>query len=312
MILAYVAISFHKAGDHAGARNVIEQARRLASELPEHREKEKARWPMSRGHWQKPVTSTVHFSLREAWTSTAHKVRSRRSSSPSRRTNRAKAGFPSAGSRSRSAPISRKLKDREAARIALPKLVQAATAIGDPLIQARTLSMLAHLQAKAGDVRRMPSVRSNRYRRSSARTFRVRVTVSTTPSSRHLGDHREAPVRGGRKGPRPRATTPGRHLVSSHRNRGSEGRFADCDHSKTDRLQRPGSGKILADGVDFSRSATARAAPVAKPRVAARRPRSKPAMLTAAEETHAIHSCVSGPRESQCAERPRGVVQEEG
>ena len=40
MVLAYVATSLHKAGDHAGARMVIEQASRLANELPEQREKQ--------------------------------------------------------------------------------------------------------------------------------------------------------------------------------------------------------------------------------------------------------------------------------
>ena len=41
-MLAYIVISFHKAGDHNGAGTVIGQARQLAGELPEHREKEAA------------------------------------------------------------------------------------------------------------------------------------------------------------------------------------------------------------------------------------------------------------------------------
>ncbi len=44
-----------------------------------------------------------------------------------------------------------KMKDKNSALTTLPRIAQAARSLDDPLVQVRTLSMIAHLQAKAGD-----------------------------------------------------------------------------------------------------------------------------------------------------------------
>ena len=49
MILAYIAISLHKAGDNAKARTVIEQAHQVTKELPDEREKQGAMAHIARG-----------------------------------------------------------------------------------------------------------------------------------------------------------------------------------------------------------------------------------------------------------------------
>jgi beta-lactamase regulating signal transducer with metallopeptidase domain len=150
MALAYVGMSLHKAGDRVAGRRVMDKARQLANELPEHGEKERSLAEVTRalaeaGDFdgalelvasldkygrqsaiERIVESFTEDELGEGW-------------------------LPISGIKITIGAPSRRLKDREAAGIALPKLVQATTAISDPLIQARTLSMLAHLQAKAGD-----------------------------------------------------------------------------------------------------------------------------------------------------------------
>ncbi len=150
MMLAYVAMSLHKAGDHGTARSVMDQARQLANELPEHREKERSLAEVTRalaetGDFDGALELVASLDKYGRQSAIERIIESFTEDEPG------EAWLPISGIKITIGAPSRKLKDREAAGVALPKLVQAATAIGDPLIQARTLSMLAHLQSKAGD-----------------------------------------------------------------------------------------------------------------------------------------------------------------
>ncbi len=149
--LAYVAIELQKAGDKTAARAMIEEARRLASELSERHERESTLAHVARAMAvtgdsdgalqltrglgngvgqsviQGIVDSFTEYQAGDGW-------------------------LQNGGIKITIGAWMLKIKDREAARAALPKLVRAARSIGDPLSQARTLSMLAHLQAMAGDL----------------------------------------------------------------------------------------------------------------------------------------------------------------
>jgi beta-lactamase regulating signal transducer with metallopeptidase domain/tetratricopeptide (TPR) repeat protein len=169
MVLAAVATSLHRAGDAGEARKVIQQSRRLATELPDREETEgclsyvaqalaqtgdfDAAFQLAKslgkygvqGAIRKIVDSFTEYEPGEGWL----------------RTGDIKLTIGA---------DSLKIEDLEAARIALPKLVQFARGIGDPLTKVRTLSMLAHLQAKAGDfaganraVEAMPSIKRKDY-----------------------------------------------------------------------------------------------------------------------------------------------------
>jgi tetratricopeptide (TPR) repeat protein len=169
MVVSAVGTSLHKAGDIEEARKVIEQSRRLATALPEREEREGSlsfvaqalaetgdfdgafRLAKSLGKYgtqsaiRRIVDSFTEYEPGEGW-------------------------LPSGGIKLAIGADTLKIKDHEAARMALPKLVQFARDIGDPLIQVRTLSMLAHLQAKAGDlagairaVEAMPSIKRGNY-----------------------------------------------------------------------------------------------------------------------------------------------------
>jgi beta-lactamase regulating signal transducer with metallopeptidase domain/tetratricopeptide (TPR) repeat protein len=150
MYLAYVAIYLQKAGDMPEARAVIEQARRLASDLPEQAEKEGALVHITRAMAQ---TGDFDGALQLAGSLDKYGSQSaiHRIVDSFTEYEPGEAWFFDGGIKITIGAPMVKVKDREAARIALPTLVRAARSVGDPLIQARTLSMLAHLQAKAGD-----------------------------------------------------------------------------------------------------------------------------------------------------------------
>jgi beta-lactamase regulating signal transducer with metallopeptidase domain/tetratricopeptide (TPR) repeat protein len=149
MALAYIAMSFYKAGDHAGARNVMDEARRFANELPEQRDKERSLVEVARA-----LAETGDFvsaiQLVASLDNNGRQSAIERIVESFTEDEAGEAWLPISGIKITIGAPSRRLKDREAASIALPKLVQAATAIGDPLYQARSLSLLAHLQAKLG------------------------------------------------------------------------------------------------------------------------------------------------------------------
>jgi beta-lactamase regulating signal transducer with metallopeptidase domain/tetratricopeptide (TPR) repeat protein len=150
MILSYVAIYLQKAGDMSGARAVIEQARRLGSELPEHPEKEGALAHIARamaetGDFDGALQLTLTLRRDGSQSAIQRIVDSFTEYEPG------EAWLHNGGIKITIGAPMLKVKDREAARIALPKLARAARSVGDPLIQARTLSMLAHLQARTGD-----------------------------------------------------------------------------------------------------------------------------------------------------------------
>ncbi len=150
MVLTAVATSLHKAGDLAEARKVITLSRRLATELPDQEEREGAL-----GYVTQAMAETGDFdgalqltkSLKEYGAESAIRkiVDSFTEYVPG------EGWFSTGGIKLTIGAESLKLKDSNASRIALPKLVQFAREIGNSLFQARTLSMLAHLQAKAGD-----------------------------------------------------------------------------------------------------------------------------------------------------------------
>ena len=148
--LAYVAIYLHKAGDIPGARAVIEQARRLASDLPEQPEKQGVL-----AHITRAMAETGDFDgalqLAGSLDERGRQSAIQRIVDSFTEQESGEGWLPAGGIKITIGASMLKLKDRDAARIALPKLVQAAVLIRDQLIRTRTLSTLAHLQAKAGD-----------------------------------------------------------------------------------------------------------------------------------------------------------------
>ena len=150
VFLAYNAISVHKAGDHRGAGTVIAQARQLAGELPEHREKEAALAEITRALAE---TGDIDGALQLARSLDKHGITSAIEKIVASFTEDkpGEAWLPVSGIKITIGAPSRRIKQRDVARIALPKLVKVAIAIDDRLMQARTLSMLAHLQAMSGE-----------------------------------------------------------------------------------------------------------------------------------------------------------------
>ena len=150
MALAYIAINFHKAGDHRGAGTVIAQARQLAAELPEQREKEAALAEITRALAE---TGDIDGALQLARSLDKHGITNAIEKIVASFTEDkpGEAWLPVSGIKITIGAPSRRIQQRDVARIALPKLVKAAIAIDDRLIQARTLSMLAHLQAMSGE-----------------------------------------------------------------------------------------------------------------------------------------------------------------
>ena len=150
MILAYIAISLHKAGDNAKARTVIEHALQVTKELPDEREKQGAMAHIARGMAEtgdlngalELIQSLDKYGSQGAFDEIVESFTDQESG---------EAWLPTAGIKITIGAPSRKIKDREAARRALPRLIRAANAMKDGLRRVRTLSMLAHLQAKAGD-----------------------------------------------------------------------------------------------------------------------------------------------------------------
>ena len=150
MALTGVAASLHKLGEFTEARKVIEQSRRLANELPDQEEKKGALGYIAQalartGDLDGALQLTKSLGKSGAESAIRMIVDFFTDYEPG------EGWLPTGGIKLTIGAESLKITDQEAARIALPKLVQFTREIGSPLVQARTLSMLAHLQAKAGD-----------------------------------------------------------------------------------------------------------------------------------------------------------------
>ncbi len=151
MALAYIAISFHKAGDHKGAGTVIGHARQLAGELPEHREKEAALAEITRALAE---TGDIEGALQLASSLDKHGIPNAIEKIVASFTEDkpGEAWLPVSGIKITIGAPSRRIQQRDAARIALPKLVKAAIAIDDRLIQAQHAVDACSLASHGGEV----------------------------------------------------------------------------------------------------------------------------------------------------------------
>jgi len=149
LALGYVAGRLFKSGDLGGARDAIAQARRIGLELPESPEQRRGMIYIAEslcelGDVEEAIRMSRSFGesgLQDALRSIALSYCDEPSPNaldpvPIRITVGAE-----------SWPI----HDQAAARRDLPKVAQAVRETGNPLFQARTLALIAHLQAKAGD-----------------------------------------------------------------------------------------------------------------------------------------------------------------
>ena len=140
-----------KAGDPAGGRELIEQARRAALALPDPQARA---WVLAgivkklseAGELDQALTLVREMTPRAQQAVLAELLVEMSDRRPPRRLvrpgrdrdqDRRAVGDP---------------KDPAAARVILPKIAAAARASGDAKVQARTLATVAHLQARAGDV----------------------------------------------------------------------------------------------------------------------------------------------------------------
>ena len=149
LALAGLAPMLFKAGEQARARSLIDQARQAASELtvPEDRE----------GAMALVGDSLVEIGDLDGALELARSLGKygRRSALQaiikSLADGQLGVGYDEGGIKIMIGAESLQLKDRESARRDLPRITQVVRGIPDPLLQARTLSMIAHLQAKAGE-----------------------------------------------------------------------------------------------------------------------------------------------------------------
>jgi beta-lactamase regulating signal transducer with metallopeptidase domain len=148
--LTATAIGLNKAGDRAGAREVIEQARRVASEFTQREDKEGA-------------TAFVAETLAEIGDldgalTLARTLGKHGRNSAFRSVVKTYAeevygdvGLTLGGIKIMLGAESMNVNDRTTTRQVMPKIARAVRESGDALFQARTLATIAHLQAKAGD-----------------------------------------------------------------------------------------------------------------------------------------------------------------
>ena len=149
MALAGLAPKLFKAGEKAEARAMIDQARRAATELkdPEDREGAMAYVAVSMAEsgdldGALELTRTLgKYGRQSALRNIIESLADRHPQG---------AAFEWGGIRLLIGAGELELKEREAAQPELPRIAQVVRGIPDPLLQARTLSMIAHLQAKAG------------------------------------------------------------------------------------------------------------------------------------------------------------------
>jgi len=150
MVLAGIGSRLYKAGDAALARNMIEQARKAASELTKPEDKE---WAMPYVAQAMADTGDLDGALALVRTlGKFGKPAAMRMIIESFADNDFHgAWLDPGGIKIVIGAESMKVKDRAATRQAMPKIAQAVRDTGDALLQARTLSMISNLQAIAGD-----------------------------------------------------------------------------------------------------------------------------------------------------------------
>ena len=150
MALAMIGSKLHQAGDAAGGRDVIEQAQRDALALTPAWEKERALSHLAQsmveiGDIDRAVALVLTLGKHGKPAALQRIVESF-----------ADDDFHGAWDESSGIKIviggdAMKVKDRIATRQAMPKIAQAVRRMDDKLLQVRTLSMIANLQAQAGD-----------------------------------------------------------------------------------------------------------------------------------------------------------------
>ena len=148
--LTAIASRLNKAGDHAGAREVIEQARRVAGEFTQLDDKDGATPFVAQalaeiGDLDGALTLArtlgkhgQYSAFRMIVTSYAEEVYGG-------------AGLDLGGIKIILGAESLKVKDRATTRQVMPKIARAVCGSGDALFQTRMLATIAHLQAKADD-----------------------------------------------------------------------------------------------------------------------------------------------------------------
>ncbi len=149
LALGYVAGRLFKAGDMGGARDAIAQARRIGVELPESREKRRGMIYIAEslceiGDVDEAISMSRSFG--ESGLQSALK-----SIALSYCDEPYPDGLDPVPIRITVGAESWPIRDQAAARRDLPKIAQAVRQTGTRLFQARTLALIAHLQAKAGD-----------------------------------------------------------------------------------------------------------------------------------------------------------------
>jgi beta-lactamase regulating signal transducer with metallopeptidase domain/tetratricopeptide (TPR) repeat protein len=150
IIMSSIGSSLHKAGDPAGGREMIEQGRRAATELPELENREKA---MRYVALAMAETGDLDGALKVVGSlgRNARQTAMRKIVAALTEDEGGGEWLVTGGIKITIGADSLKMKDRKNALTALPKIAQAVRSLDDPLVQARTLSMIAHLQAKSGD-----------------------------------------------------------------------------------------------------------------------------------------------------------------
>ncbi len=165
MLFTAAATFIQKSGDAAWARDVIKRARVLANELPEQAERDGAMCFVAQSLAEiGDVKGAIEVSQKlgqDARQGAIEKIVDAFTEQEP-----GEGWLSSGGIKIMIGARPLKLKDREAALLALPELAEAIRGFGKPLIQARMLSMLGHLLAKAGDfdgairtVRLIPAIR---------------------------------------------------------------------------------------------------------------------------------------------------------
>jgi len=150
MALAEIGNGLHKAGDLAGARNVLEQARKAVSELTKPEDKEGAMPYVARamaeiGGMDEALKLTRTLGKRGQLDAMRMIVESFADDDYHGPWD------DPGGVKIVIGAESMKVKDRAATRQAMPKIAQAVRDTGNTILQVRALSMIANLQAKAGD-----------------------------------------------------------------------------------------------------------------------------------------------------------------
>ena len=148
--LTAIGSTLSKVGDPAGARDVIDQARRVAREFTKLEDREGATPYVARAMAE---IGDLEGALTLARTLGKHGRHSAFRMIVKSYTEEDNGGveFDPGGIKIRFGAESMKVMDRTTTRQVMPKIAQAVRDSGPPLFQARMLAMIAHLQAKAGD-----------------------------------------------------------------------------------------------------------------------------------------------------------------